>query len=127
MERRQIMTWALISGVLAAAFVGQSLLKAGVNRVGTLRFESIGAVVSFYAACLKSPFVLLGVLVVGIGFALWMALLSRADLSEALPLLGLAYIPWLFIGRFAFHEQITAQRVVGVLMIAAGVLLVGRR
>ena len=52
-------------------------------------------------------------------------MLSKWDVSKAYPLVGLGFALTLLIGWLA-GEQVTLQRIGGVLLICAGVWIVGR-
>lgn len=116
-------TWVAFLLVLLCRFAGQTFLKAGLQRVGS--FEPRERMVTkFMAGCAREPRMWVGVAVVGLGFLGWLVVLSRMDIGQAMPLLGLTYIPWVLIGWFFFDEQLTLERVVGVVLIAIGVMLV---
>jgi len=55
-----------------------------------------------------------------------MALLSWADLSYVLPVTSVGYVLSAVAGRVILHEQISPARWAGVVLIMAGVALVGR-
>ncbi len=99
--------------------VGQSVLKLGVNKLGTLSlgFDSI-------LKAFTSPLVLGGLALYVVSSVFWILGLSHKDLSYAYPMLSLGYlaivlVSWLFLG-----EQITALRILGVVFISIGVSLV---
>jgi drug/metabolite transporter (DMT)-like permease len=108
------------------AYVGQTAIKYVLNRIQTIGAFNLGQIARFYRACFSAPLFWLGLATVVIGFLLWIVFLSRMDLSQAMPMLALSYIPWLLIGRFVFGEELSYQRVGGVVLIIIGVFLVGR-
>jgi drug/metabolite transporter (DMT)-like permease len=110
--------------VLLLGYLGQSLIKYGLRAVGPISLTSPSEILSFFLGCASSWRVVSGAFVVAAGFALWVAFLSRMDISQALPLLACSYVPWLFIGYFFFDEPIGAYRVAGVILITVGVCLV---
>ena len=76
------------------------------------------------ARAFSNPFVLGGFGCIFVGSLFWLAVISRVHLSYAYPMLSLSYVlvvaaSWLFLG-----EQITWMRVMGVIVIIAGVSLV---
>lgn len=111
--------------VLLCGYVGQTLIKYGLRRVGSVQFGSTKAVIAFFTACSTNMYIWVGIMVVTMGFLVWMALLSRLDLSQALPMLAFGYLPWLVIGRYFLGEAITPMRIVGVTLIVLGVLCMG--
>jgi hypothetical protein len=54
-----------------------------------------------------------------------MTLLSWADLSYVLPVTSVGYVLVAFVGRWLLDERITSKRWAGILLIVAGVALVG--
>ena len=70
-------------------------------------------------------YVLGGFLLYGLGAVVWLAVLSKWDVSKAYPLVGLGFVFTVGIG-FLIGEQVTTPRVIGVLLICSGVFLVGR-
>src|SRR5512142_1958662 len=113
---------AILLLVLLCGYVGQTLIKVGLRRVGSFRFGSSSVMLDFFFGCATSVHVLAGIAIVTVGFLTWMALLSRLDLSQALPMLAFGYLPWLVIGRYFLGETVTPMRVVGVMLIVVGVL-----
>ena len=69
--------------------------------------------------------VLGGFLLYGLGAIVWLGVLSKWDVSKAYPLVGLGFVFTVAIG-FMVGEHITLPRVVGVMLICAGVFLVGQ-
>lgn len=53
------------------------------------------------------------------------AVLARRDVSKAYPLLGLGFVGTAVIGYLA-GEQLSIARITGILLICAGVVLVGQ-
>jgi drug/metabolite transporter (DMT)-like permease len=56
----------------------------------------------------------------------WMRVLARADLSFAQPFTALSYISVLAISAHSLHEDISAQKVLGVALILLGVVFISR-
>lgn len=72
---------------------------------------------------LSHPFILGGFTLYGLGAIIWLKVLSVWDVSKAYPLVGLGFGFTLLIG-IALGENITAFRMLGVLLICQGVWLV---
>ena len=71
------------------------------------------------------PWVALGVALLIVWTLSHMALLSWADLSYVLPVTAIGYILTAFSGRFILGESVSPARWAGILLITAGVTLVG--
>jgi drug/metabolite transporter (DMT)-like permease len=78
-----------------------------------------------YITALFQPWVTLGVLLLILWMASRMALLSWADLSYVVPITAVGYVLVALVGRLLLHEQISAKRWTGIVLIMAGVALVG--
>lgn len=113
----------LIFLALLFALSGQILMKKGMNRIGAITFAQPAKLLQIAT----EPLVIGGVLLMACGALVWLVILSRADLSYALPLFGgIAYlilpvISWVFLG-----EPMTLTRLLGILLISGGVFLVTR-
>ena len=74
-----------------------------------------------------SPLIWAGFVIMGIATVLWFAVLSRADLSFAYPLVSLSYVFGLLVSKYVFHETIGFVRWLGVLLICIGAGLIAGR
>jgi multidrug transporter EmrE-like cation transporter len=114
----------ILLGVLLNA-AAQLLLKAGTNAVGRfeLRIENIVPV------ALKlgfEPHIAGGVLCYVVSLVVWLVGLSRVDVSIAYPMLSIGYVINAFAAWYLFGESLTAQKLIGIGFIIAGVVLVTR-
>lgn len=110
--------WVGIASLLGG--VGHVILAKGMKVVGG---APIGSPV---ARTLSSPWVLVGVAFQAAFFFIYMALLSREDVSKVLPLTTLNYIIVAFFAQLILNEPVTALRWTGIGFIVLGVFLVGR-
>jgi drug/metabolite transporter (DMT)-like permease len=67
----------------------------------------------------------LGILAYTVEFLLWIAFLSLVDLSEGVLLGSINIVAIMVAGRFLFREKQTPMRVGGILLVTAGVAIVG--
>jgi uncharacterized membrane protein len=72
-----------------------------------------------------NPWVSLGICLLIIWMLSKMAFLSWADLSYVLPVTALGYVINALLGRLFLGEDVTPARWAGILLITAGVVLVG--
>src|SRR2546429_9537306 len=73
-----------------------------------------------------NPWILTGILFLLGFFAAYMIALSWADLTYVLPATSLGYVLLALIAKFLLHEQVTATRWLGILLISVGVGLLTR-
>lgn len=108
----------LLSVTMSA--IAQLLLKLGVQKV------QLGSAVRVGIAYATSPFVLGGLALYGLGACVWLFVLARIELSAAYPFVGIGFILTMLIGAFALGEAVSATRIAGTLLIAAGCVCVAR-
>lgn len=99
---------------------GEMLLKAGVQRVGGFSFTWDGILRTF-----GNWMVLAGFALIFAASVFWLVVISKWELSVAYPMLGLSYVVTVIASWLVLREPITWQKVVGSLVICAGVALVG--
>jgi uncharacterized membrane protein len=78
-----------------------------------------------YVAILFQPWVTLGIVLLIVWQLSRMALLSWADLSYVLPVTSVGYVVVALLGRVMLNEAISVRRWMGIVLIVAGVALVG--
>ncbi len=108
--------------VILSNVLGDSILRAGLRQVGSLVARSPAA----YIVALFNPLVALGVSLLILWMLSHMALLSWADLSYVLPVTSLGYALVALSGKIFLHEVVSTTRWAGIVLIVAGVILVGR-
>ena len=110
--------WVGVASVLGG--LGHVILAKGMKVVGA---ATIGSPIG---RTLSNPWVLLGVALQAAFFFIYMALLSREDVSKVLPLTTLNYIIVAILAPLMLAEPVTPLRWTGFGFIVLGVFLVGR-
>ncbi len=114
----------ILTGVLLNA-AAQLLLKAGTNSVGAFELTASG----LPPVALKlatEPHIIGGLGCYVISVVVWIAALSRVEVSVAYPMLSIGYVVNAVAAWMLFGEALTAQRLVGIGTIIVGVCLVAR-
>ena len=112
------MKYAFIAiAVLLGAF-GQVCMKYGMNARPPME---PGQALSWYLRTVFSPYVFAGLMLYFISSLFWLTLLRWFELSFVYPLIATGYIVVMVLSYFFFKDNITWVRVVGVLLICAGV------
>ena len=88
---------------------GQLLLKHGMS-ADPDRVDRASEVLPRLWQAATNPTVLLGFVFYGVSAALWLIVLTRAELSYAYPILSLGYVAVVFLSRVFFHEAVTTTR-----------------
>jgi len=115
--RLRLKTWICVPAVVLSNACGDFFMKLGMPRSLHTPFEYIGA--------LFQPWVALGVVLLIVWQLSRMALLSWADLSYVVPVTAVGYVVVALLGRIFLDERITMARWAGIVLIVAGVALVG--
>src|SRR5579859_4316 len=114
----------LLCGVLLNAFA-QLWLKAATRISGPLVASDSGAM-DRVLKLLTVPSLWYALTAYGFSVIVWIVGLSRVPVSQAYPLLSLGYVLNIGLAWWLFGEVPNAQRVIGVGVIVAGVVLVAR-
>ena len=114
----------IMTGVLLNA-AAQLLLKAGTNVVGQFEYSAqnivpIGMKLAF------EPHIAGGVACYVVSVVVWILGLSRVEVSIAYPMLSIGYVLNAAAAWYLFGESLTAQKLIGIAFIVAGVFLVAR-
>jgi multidrug transporter EmrE-like cation transporter len=133
-EKRRGKMWLILVILLSVglAATAQLTLKYGVDRVtkhgpsgevsGIVLSEPVGSAVRVA----KEPFIWLGLALFGISAAVWIVVLSRAQLSFAYPFAALTYVIILLFDRIFLKVPQPALRWAGVFLIVSGIFLISR-
>ena len=76
---------------------------------------------------LRSPWLWLALASLGLGLLVWLLVLQQLDVGVAYPMLSLNFVLITLVARFVFHEAIDRQHWIGVALVIAGVILLGRQ
>lgn len=113
----------LISVFMGA--IGQTILKFGANKLGNLSL-SFGTIIKDVLHMLMIPEILIGLVLFGGSFLLWIKVLTKSDLSYAYPMVSLGYVVVALLSKFLLNESFTANKIIGVLMIISGVFVLNK-
>jgi multidrug transporter EmrE-like cation transporter len=115
----------LILACVALGVGGQLLLKHGMSSERDA-VDRVSEVVPRLVRAALNPVVVGGFALYAISAALWLIVLTRAELSWAYPLLSMGYVLVVLLSRVLFHEAVTTTRLLGTLVIVVGVWLISR-
>ena len=116
-------TLVLIVFVTCSTIGSQLLVKGAMLRIGAR--VPIPQGLDWLLAALLSPMVWLAVTIQGVGFVMWMLVVSRVKLGVAFAIAG-AFFYLLLAGLswYLYGERLTLGQWVGLTLISAGVVLV---
>jgi len=100
------------------------LFKKGVLAQGQIEVDSFLTAKGFIFAAFSSPYLWLGLLSVLFIFIIWSVVLSKIDLSVAVPIASFSYILVPLTSALFLGEKVSILRWLGVFFILAGVIFV---
>lgn len=107
------------------------LLNVTLDTVGQLAFKAAagdpnaGDGMARWRYMAARPWIWIGIGSYVAEFLVWIAFLSLVDLSEGVLLGSINIVVIMIAGRFLFREKLTPLRVTGILLVTAGVCIVG--
>ena len=119
-------TYFLLALTVALNSAGNVLLGAGMKRTGSLDAWTAGGALRFFLRALSSGAVWLGIGMLLLFFVAYLLVLSRADYSYVSPASAAGYAVVALLGYAVLGEEVAPVRWLGIGLICAGVILVGR-
>ena len=110
------MTYGLLLLAVLMLTAGQIFQKLAVERTGGGDWNS-----DRYQLILRRPELYLALGSLGIGTAIWLAVLYQLDVSKAFPFISLSQVMIVITARVFFGETVTLTRWTGVFLIAVGI------
>jgi drug/metabolite transporter (DMT)-like permease len=114
--------YLVLAAIVLFGSCGDACLSYAMRRAGPVSVTDV----SHLFGSLFTPWVALGtILLIGF-FASYLSALSWADLTYVLPATSLGYVVLALLAQFLLHENVSATRWVGILLISGGVMVVTR-
>ncbi len=112
----------LIITPIVLTVYGQLVVKWRVRQAGALP-PALAGKMQFLLSLLLDPWIISVLLAGGVAALTWFAAMTKYDLSYAYPFMSLAFILVLVLSAVFFHEAITIPKVLGVLLVTAGIVI----
>ena len=119
------MSHIYIFATIIFTVTSQLIIKWRMSLFGRLPEKSI-AKIKFLLKALIDPFVIIAILFTLLAGMTWMAAMTKFEISYAYPYIGLAFILILILSSFFFHEAISINKVTGLILIIAGIIVSSR-
>ena len=110
---------------VALNVTGQLSLKYGMSKIGNFSL-SLSTLPPVFIKAATNLHVLLGLGCYGLGFMVWLIVLSKAEVSYAYPLISLGYVFTAILARALLGEAVGATRLAGIVVTCFGVFLIAR-
>ena len=119
--------YVLIFVAACGALLSQTLMKQGLKEGGPITVGSLNQVVDLILRILTTPVLLTGYILSFLTGFIWLAVLSRMNLSYAVPMMTATYfILMLATSTLVLREVVTPVHWAGTLLIIAGMFLIAR-
>lgn len=103
----------------------QLIMRWQVAQAGELPGDVVGKL-AFVGHLLLNPWVLTSIVSTLLAGISWMLAMSRFDISYAYPWISLNFVLLLLLGVLLFDESLSLPKVLGTLLVVAGVAIVAR-
>ncbi len=117
------MNYLLVFASVLLAVAAQLMMKYGMNLFGKF---PISQIIYKIIPMVLNPWVFTGFVLFGLSSIIWLAVLSRMDLSLVYPMVSLAYIVVALASMILFKENVNLVRWIGIFVICFGVFLISR-
>jgi len=107
----------------AITVIGQILFKKSTNTIGTYNLRNKSDCVRFLSEIFTRPYLWLGIMAMAIGLVVWLLAIAQGDLSLVFPIGSLQYILILFLAHKFLGEKIDRMKLIGTLLVMAGIVL----
>ena len=120
------MKWTLVAIIVAATTIGDVLKAKGMKEHGEIHEFHLGALGRLLTVLLRNKVIIASVACMAVSFFTFMALISIADLSFAVPATAITYVLETILARYVLKESITWVRWTGAYLVACGVALLAQ-
>jgi len=110
--------WLFVSVFLGAC--GQILLKFGVNQLGSINMGKTEIIQTLFRI-FTNVWIDVGIICFVTSMVLWIKVISTMELNKAYPTVSLSYIIVFIFSVVLFHESVSMDKVVGLVLVSAGV------
>ena len=117
------MKWVALGIIVLSTSAADLLKSSGMRQHGEVHDFRPGALRKAFLAIAQNRFILAGVLADFVSFLAFMALLSMAELSFAVPSTASIFVVETVCAKILLRESVTWKRWVGVAFIVCGISL----
>ena len=111
-----------IFGCIVFTVYGQLILKWRLGHMGMLPV-ALGDKIQFLFRAFMDPFVISGFIAAFVASLFWMAAMTKFQISIAYPFMSFAFVAVLLLSAMLFREPVTANKVLGMALICAGIFV----
>lgn len=112
-----------IVGTIIFTVYSQLIMRWQVSLAGALPVDFMGKV-QFIAHLFLNPWIISGLFATLFAGISWMLAMSRFEISYAYPWIGLNFVLMLVFGVLIFDESFNLAKVLGTLLVVAGLIVI---
>jgi drug/metabolite transporter (DMT)-like permease len=116
--------WVLVGVIVAATTAAELMQSHAMKHHGEIRDFRPGALGGVLSRLFRNRFILASIALLAVSFCSFLALLSVADLSFAVPATALSYVLETILAKYVLKERVGRRRWLGASFVAAGVFLI---
>ena len=114
----------LVAVLVLANATGEILIAKSMRQLGEISTLRLPELLKIGWRILGNKFFVTGFVLMTLNFFVFLVLLSKADLSLVMPLTALGFVIKTFAAKIFLHETISRERLIGTLLVCAGVALI---
>lgn len=118
----KILSLLILSDIIET--ITHFFFKKSTYSESNFAINNLSDIAFFFKAVFFSPYLWAGLLAVILTFIIWSTILSKIDLSVAVPVASFSYILVPIVSIIFLHEKISLLRWSGIIFIIIGVILV---
>ena len=103
----------------------QLALRWQVGEAGAVPADTLGKI-RFIAGLLANPWVITGIVATFFAGISWMLAMTRFEIGYAYPFVSLNYIVILAASVLWFHESLSGPKIVGTILVMAGIVVISQ-
>jgi multidrug transporter EmrE-like cation transporter len=118
--------WKTVGGTVVfmlLGVVGNVLLSLGMRQMTPMAEVSVSSVLRLLKHVTTTPAILGATACLAVGYLMFLAVLSRADVSVVRPATAGSYLFTAVAAQWILHEHVTPARWAGILVVTLGVII----
>jgi drug/metabolite transporter (DMT)-like permease len=117
--------FSYVLGSVLCTVYGQIVVKWQVAKAGALP-AALSEKILFLFKLVLNPWIMTAMVGGFLALVCWLAAMTKFELSYAYPFMSLAFVFVLILSAVLFHEAVTVPKVLGTLLIIAGIIVTSR-
>ena len=117
--------FAYVLGSVLFTVYGQLVVKWQVARAGALP-GALSGKIPFLIHLVLNPWIMSAMVAGFFALLCWLAAMTKFELSYAYPFMSLAFVLVLILSVVFLHEAVTVPKVLGVVLVMAGIIVASR-